>query len=92
MGIKTHFICDKCKKDQDTDDQMWTVGIVVHHEVRYLRQAPNINCKQIWCRACIESVGGLGHLAVKPEKGSPVPVPPTLEDNIREIIREETGG
>ena len=86
--IVTTYTCDKCGAAKDNADNMWKIGIVVESpDYRTARQ--DVRNEQLWCRSCV--VSKLGTLA--PTKDTP-PQPdplPTLEDMIREIVREEIG-
>lgn len=84
MAVEIKYVCDKCGHTQATDDQMWSIGIAIVWARGTLSDS-NLNKKQLWCRACIEK---LGLLPPKPPAVKPDPAP-TLEDMIREIVREE---
>lgn len=84
MGITTTYECDKCGHEQDTDEQMWGIGIVV----TYPGKPGNYFSREhkLWCRKCAEELGQLKRLPERKDK----PVPElTFEDKLREIIREE---
>lgn len=88
MGVATKYVCDKCGHTQDTSVQMWEVGIT-----RRSLDSPSMNAaaarqppKQLWCRECMV----LAHiLPCKKGEEEKLPPPPTLEDLVREIVREE---
>lgn len=81
--IKTEYICDKCKAVQPTREQFWAIRV----SVRTVENSPGwqdtFKEKQ-WCRTCVESIGMLPQV----EPTSPF-VPPSFEDVVREIIRDE---
>lgn len=86
--IVTTYTCDKCGHSQDTNDQMWSIGILIDDyptsSPSYSSRVPNPN--RLWCRACVESLG----LLPRAKDAPPLPTPlPTLEDMVREIVREE---
>jgi hypothetical protein len=85
--IVTTYSCDRCGHSQTTDDQMW--GISVHLSHNGTTHVPQH--KQLWCRKCVEVVGIFPPRpsAKKAETRAPTP---TLEDMLREMIREEIGG
>lgn len=83
--IRTIYTCDRCKAEQDTSNQLWHVGISLkyYNQTRTERSAHH---EQLWCRQCCANVG----IAFVPERQlSTTPAEPTLEDMIREIIRQE---
>ena len=84
--IITTFTCDRCGHSQDKEYGMWNVGICV---VNYPQQFHPycIRSAQLWCRACCDKF----QIIVDPPKkeGQPAPVEFTLEEKIREIMREE---
>ena len=96
--ITTTYKCDRCGHEQNDNKQMWEVAVSVQHldsttrvkrEFHYLsKHTP------IWCRACIDALGLLS--GWKPLEDASQTVAPTLEDQIREVIRDEieaaTGG
>ena len=91
MSIITTYKCDRCGCEQDTNQQMWEVAILV----QYLDENARIKREfkwlprgtPIWCRTCCDVVGLIGQW--KPLEAEPQTVAPTLEDKIREIMREE---
>ena len=98
--ITTTYTCDRCKKAQDTPNQMWRVGFKVasadnRHSSNgraedatpsdYSMQLANAS---LWCRECIDSLQLLGIQAKKPVETAPAPEV-TLEEMLREIIRME---
>ena len=82
--IETKYICDRCKAEQPTAEQFWKVGIQVHtinSQPRPYDTGPTAQ----WCRECVEDMGILPTF----KEGKVVDPKPTLEDMIREIVREE---
>jgi hypothetical protein len=86
---KTILTCDRCKKEVD---KLYEVGAGARSEYsgQYHPGGREYRVYQLlaeWClKCCIEM-----HI-VQPVKGSdakPLATPPTLEDMIREIVREE---
>ncbi len=87
--IVTTYTCDRCGHDQTKTEQMWDIGIVIGHHPSRADWSRTPNPCQLWCRTCVETLGLL------PQGGGekdapPLPdPPPTLEDMIREIARQE---
>lgn len=90
MSRRTIYKCDRCGKEQDSPDQMWLVGFVVTSDLyrsTYRVFDPDFNHRREWCRACVEEFDLVPRVQTKP---LPVGEPQkTLEDLIREIVREE---
>jgi hypothetical protein len=87
MMITTKYICDRCGKEQDTIQQIWSVNINVFANPGVLGGSyPTKNVHQDWCRECTELFGLLPVVEIKKEE---VKQNVTLEDIIREIAREE---
>lgn len=98
MAFSQTFTCDRCNHQQDSDDQMWSVAIAYKHGYAaesHLRYANNMYFQhgKLWCRKCMEELQLLGGMLAIPELGEAEKVKPapTLEDIIREIVREEIG-
>lgn len=77
--------CDRCSKNVLGDEQFWNV------EIRYSGAANNnppyaymTGPKVQWCRECLETCGLVPRAIVRPETPTP-----TIEDIIRDIVREE---
>jgi hypothetical protein len=81
--IKTEYICDRCKASQSTSDQFWSIRVAVRYSHSV---SDSVIREEQWCRKCIEDMRLLP--SNRPQKEMP-PAPVTLEDTIREIIREE---
>lgn len=94
MSIVTTYKCDRCGAEQDTPKQMWEVAILTQHleslnpklsNQRHFRFLPRGT--PIWCRKCIDAVGLLDGWT--PPTETPASPEPTLEDKVREIMRDE---
>jgi hypothetical protein len=84
--ITTTYTCDKCGHAQTNAEQMWTVGVVVSHK-HYVFSDSEVRNRALWCRACVEKLHLLPQASAKP---ADIPqIAPTLEEMIREIVREE---
>lgn len=88
--IVTTYTCDKCGHEQTDDEQMWDIGVsVAYHSFaqrdNYRKEPVK---KELWCRACVVKLGLLSTSSVTSDPSQPE-TPLTLEDIIREIIREE---
>lgn len=90
MGITTEYKCDKCGHTQENPKEMWEVAIT-----RRALDAPSMNAgltrqplSQMWCRACMELVHILPPTGDR-IKLKELPPEPTLEELVREIVREE---
>lgn len=86
--IKTSYVCDKCGAVQDTPEQFWNVGVTYSNQgatyIQYSTPAHK-NTMQV-CRKCFIDFG----LTAPTKKDEPIQqAPPTLEELIREIVREE---
>ena len=89
--ITTIYKCDKCGHEQETNDQMWNIGVSVSHHGSQIGRYETPRGKEMWCRKCIEKLGLLPAHGGKPQKpDEPKSAPPSLEDMVREIVREET--
>jgi hypothetical protein len=86
--IHIEYECDRCGHKQPTIDQMWDVGwgfcsssgsLFSQHS--YAKTVPVI--RGMWCRKCLEKWNFL-----PTEKPVPATLP-TLEDMLREMVREE---
>lgn len=86
MRVQT-VTCDRCKTDLSVEAQK-TYGQVWDVEVRFTRTKTSL-MKAEWCRTCCVEMGILGDEAER-AKVNPVEPKPTIEDFIREIVREET--
>ena len=81
---ETKYICDRCKSEQLTGEQFWTVRVqvnTIHSAASAYDTGPSVQ----WCRACVENMG----ILPKHKDGGMVSPLPTIEEMIREIVREE---
>ena len=87
--ITTTYKCDRCGHSQEDKQQMWHVKIYCEHvgyvQPRQFHFLPDGDA--LWCRKCVDELGLLSSF-VNPSAIQATP-PPTLEDQIREIVREE---
>jgi hypothetical protein len=90
MGIITKWVCDRCKASADTHNQMWYVS-VGYVSVEYYSIRPTKRNEQLWCRKCCDDFQIITDQPKQKEGEPPAPVM-TLEDKVREIIREEIEG
>jgi hypothetical protein len=86
--IKNIFICDRCKKEHESGEQMWTVGAYIESYTYGRREVCKPSEAQLWCRSCCVVTGFV--FRAKPEAdGSVSPIPePTLEQKLRQIIEQ----
>lgn len=94
MGVETKYTCDRCGHAQATDTQMWSVGFAYAHGLTNLTtygSSRSAHLPALWCRGCLERLGVLGphQIEVRKEGETPAPAPPTLEDLVRALAREE---
>lgn len=90
MAIKTTWTCDRCGHVQEEPNQMWDVAVFVHHVDETYNHAvsrSDLEGGALWCRSCCDKFHLIGE--PQPEKDQPSPPEITLEDKIREIMREE---
>lgn len=90
--------CDHCKQEipEKNKGQIWKVQLLVTNEENYRANklsALNLymtesNNRQDWCRPCIDKFNLLNH-AWTPPKDAPDAQPPSFEDQLREVIRDE---
>lgn len=88
--ITTTFTCDRCGHSQATAEQMWDV------RVEYCLRSTHMTYgyrwskarEAMWCQPCMEAMKLLGTGEKPPADEKPAP-PPTIEDFIREICRDE---
>jgi hypothetical protein len=83
MAKTITYICDRCgaeKQDNDKFLHVVQVSVFNANQIRWVRY---------WCEPCMTATG-LFHLprGIKPENAVP-PAPLTLEEVIRQIVREE---
>ena len=86
--ITTTYKCDRCGAEQKTDMQMWQVEVYVNHLPGVPRKFHfRTSTSPIWCRKCVDALDLLK--GWKPPAEELEQPKPTLEDQIREIIRSE---
>lgn len=83
MSVRAIYTCDKCKKEQDSDFQFWTVGVTANHGVTPSNHFVAQKSLQV-CRPCLEGFGIFVQTRGKPDKSEPKT--PTLEELIMEIV------
>lgn len=85
MPVNTTYVCDRCGHTQTKDEQMWNVGIFYGH----VHNTSEMKKPSLWCRKCCDEL----QIISTPTAAASEPplVVLTLEDKIREIVREEIG-
>ena len=81
------FKCDRCGATAE-DDKNFLKRVAVGVNWGYGFQAADRKLEAEWCRECLIKAGLHSPQNEADEKIAP-PVPPTLEDLIRDIVREE---
>jgi hypothetical protein len=83
MARRVVYTCDKCKTDNDTDlfRVMLSVTDYTGTKDRYAEH-------QEWCEECVSSAGIQVKRPLQSQRVTPPP-PPSLEDMIRQIVRDE---
>ena len=85
--ITTTYKCDRCGHEQNKPDQMWDILVAFrHHENSVMRLNIYNDKRALWCRECAKLFPAISNFAPKPAEGETTP---TLEDTLREIIRDE---
>ena len=88
--ITTTYKCDRCGHEQTDSAQMWHVGVKVSHFPGLaLFQPWETSGNKLWCRKCVDELQLLGFPEVEKLPVEPQAAVVSLEDQIREIIREE---
>jgi hypothetical protein len=86
MAKETKYRCDRCGAEK-LDDRDFLVPIAIIRDYQQHRSSFQPVVKQAeWCHACMVTMQVIGQK--KDEAGPPVPEV-TIEDLIREIVREE---
>jgi hypothetical protein len=90
------LVCDRCKTQAETPEEKETLGlgqIVIGFEIQYSGAynsrkvwAANQQWSRDWCRECRAEVGILENENKRPIVSETAP---SLEDMIRDIVREE---
>lgn len=62
MAMKTTYTCDRCGHEQDSDKQMWSIGVAYKCTAANLRYGSDSSfyAEALWCRACMVKFGILG--------------------------------
>ena len=89
--IVTTYTCDRCGHSQTGEGNLWTVRVQVGPGVNHQFNHYDGN-KLLWCRPCIEFFNNLLSLFRDAKPSPDAPPPPTIDDMIREIVREELPG
>lgn len=92
MAAKTTYICDRCGGQKvDDSDFLHTVSVEVDWGYRpEWREYDRKTLKKAeWCPQCLAAFGLAKEKVNRPQ--SPVPEA-TIEDYIRQIVRQEVGG
>lgn len=98
MSSKSIDICDRCKVEAESDEAKKILGlmkIVVGREARYNSYSYTKEVYKIdpwegeWCLACCKELRVDKILPYKDPNLPPVEQRPSLEEMIREIVREE---
>jgi len=87
MSIQTTYTCDCCGAKQETSDQFWVVQVMVRAYDTMPGYSSDGGKLKHWCRECCEKQDILPSLRTVGVQFTP----PTFEDLIREIVREEVG-
>ena len=83
MSSMTIYKCDNCGSESKGSRHTRTVGIYVG-SIDY----SDFRKSEDWCEACIKKAGCVP--PTRPKKEDPAPPPaPSLEDMIREVMRQE---
>jgi hypothetical protein len=86
--ITTTYKCDRCGAEQTNPEQMWNVGISCKHaDSSYGMMFDTPHHQELWCRKCCDELQIIGRPIV--HKDQPAAPMVTLEEMIREIMREE---
>lgn len=84
--IVTTYTCDRCGHSQTTKDNMWEIKLNFNNLGASVYGVHGYN--KLWCKACCQLFPQL--LMETPKNPEPsTPPPPTLEDLLRDLIKEE---
>ncbi len=76
--------CDRCKTEIDKtavrNGQVWEIAVTRNGDKQQMAE---------WCRSCTIEMGLLNQGGKEETKQPRIDPPPTIEDFIREIVREE---
>ena len=91
--ITTTRTCDKCKGNIIDGAQMWALTVLYQHgDMVHPNVSSNRACSGAqWCRPCMVLMGVLPNQQDVAPMAVIVPKP-TLEDFVREIVRDEIEG
>ena len=78
------YMCDRCSATQDTEQQMWNVGITYSHGLEILQL--NRGITHMWCRKCMDEFQIISAPAVKDNE--PAPKVLSMEEKLVELLRE----
>ena len=78
----TTVTCDRCKKEITDLNQIWPISVRINNGISTLKD-------QEWCRHCVLEMSLIKPYTPEDTKIIPIEPKPTIEDIIREIIREE---
>lgn len=83
--------CDRCKRELDKGEALISVAVLyVFGENIYTNSSSNYKAASAqWCRTCCIEMGIISNKPGAEIKVTPIEPKPTLEDFIREIIRDE---
>lgn len=90
MAQTTTYTCDRCKAQQ-IDDSQFLTSVMVRVGANWSRDGytNSVIPAQMWCKECIVGRGLLHPGAISMDVSKAPATPPTLEEVIREIMREE---
>ena len=89
MSQKTTYTCDRCGHTHETTDKIYTVVLFVKEGPgAYLSNYDFPSRRRDWCLDCVSAFQLLPPKWNAP-KVPDAPSPPTIEDIIREIVRDE---
>lgn len=87
------YECDRCHKKAITSDEVYTLDLraVKLEIISSVNLREKFTWSAEWCRACRTQIGveELDKREGKPQVQIPVEPQPSLEDMVREIVRQE---
>lgn len=86
MSHTITYRCDKCAHEQHDHDQFWALSVSIHPWASSGETSTSIK-KMDLCRRCVEDLGMLP--PAYDRKPPAPPAPPSIEDIVRDIVREE---
>ena len=87
MGTQTIYTCDRCNKTVE-----WSIGRRTLHSISVTVDGNQCAHPILeWCRECVVEIGLVKWTPIPPQKKEDLPEPISIEDLIREIVREELG-